>query len=268
MSDLEKEIYTKNEGNSDEGATASIDPKFDIEWMVLAKERFQEDKLFEAHRLLKNVLNRTLFGEQEETICLMAAACENAVADLLEEPDLRHGWTKQGVCHGDYDTTIFYKVDPATAHLTCRLETPIESSLLVPLLSVLNESDLYTDWCPSWTRPIAVGITTSEHMQRIGRVNQIIHVIGKIPWPFYPREVYLETTAIDDIDENSFFAVRLCSKLPGDIIPEPEPSVGRIDFQGVLLFRPFPIDRTNVRKKCTDGSVERSNSMILVSFKM
>jgi hypothetical protein len=198
----------------------------------------------------------------------MADECESAITDLLEEPDLRHGWTKQGECHGDYDTTIFYKVDPTTAHLTCRLETPIKSSLLIPLLSVLSESNLYTDWCPSWTRPVALGITTSEQIQRIGRVNQVIHVVGKIPWPFYPREVYLETTAIDDIDENSYFAVRVCSKSAGDIVPEPEPSVERVDFQGVLVFRPCPSDCKNVRKQYKGNDCDDSTSMILVSFKM
>lgn len=268
MSNLEGGKCTDNVEHADERRNPSVLPKTDSEWIALANKRYQEDKLFDAYRMLKNVQDKTLFSEEEIKICSVAVECESAIADLLEEPDMRHGWTKQGECHGEYDTTIFYKVDPATAHLTCRLETPIEFSLLIPLLSVLNESNLYTDWCPSWTRPIAMGITTSEQIQRIGRVNQMIHVVGKVPWPFYPREVFLETIAIDDIDENSYFAVRLYSKTPGGIVPELEPSVERVDFQGVLLFRPCPIDRMMMRKEGNVNKSDERKSMILVSFKM
>jgi hypothetical protein len=46
--------------------------------------------------------------------------------------------------------------------LTARLETPIEPNLLVPLLSVFNESSLYSTWLPRWERPMKVGVRESD----------------------------------------------------------------------------------------------------------
>jgi hypothetical protein len=247
-----------------------IDQLSDNELITLANERYNEDKILEAYRILQKIENRSCLGENEKAICSVATECASAIADLLDEPDNieSSGWMKQGECHGDYDTVIYYKVDKTNGHLTCRLETPIESKLLIPLLSVLNESNLYTDWCPSWSKPINIGICTSEHVQRIGRVNQLIHVIGKFPWPFLPREVYLQTIAIDEIDDHGYFAVRLFSSQPGGMIPTPQPTVERIDFKGVLLFRPGSFDHPNLVMSSQDKKVNGRNPLILVSFKM
>ena len=60
----------------------------------------------------------------------------HAVNDLLSSPE-RDDWKKQhGGLAGDF--TIYYKIEDG-AKLTCRVESPIPSNLLVPLLSVLNE---------------------------------------------------------------------------------------------------------------------------------
>jgi len=50
-------------------------------------------------------------------------------------------WIKQGERHGRHNFCIYYKLS-TNNHLTCRIETPIPSELLVPLLSVLVRSNV------------------------------------------------------------------------------------------------------------------------------
>jgi hypothetical protein len=246
-----------------EGFKSEGEDRSDDELIALAEELFAVEKVLEAYRLLQNVRDKDLLLEKHHRMCKVATECAAAISDLQSEPGTAEsGWTKQGESHGRHDTAIYYKVD-GDARLTCRVETPIESSLLVPLLSVLNESNLYTDWVPSWQMP-KIGIRTSRQLQQIGRANQILHVIGDVPWPLYPREVVMNTVAVDEIDADGFFAVRLHAVEPGGVVPPLDTSIERIDFEGALLFRPCPLDHSILvesRRTCHEP-------MILVSFKM
>ena len=231
-------------------------PSDDDGIIALAHERYSKNKILEAYRLLQSVKDKSLLsGAKEQEICNVAMECQNAISDLIEEPDHTTPgsiWKKQGESHGEYDTTIFYKVE--NKHLTCRLVTPIQSNLLIPIISVLNESDLYSDWIPSWTIPFTMGISTSNQHAKIGALDQIVHLIANVPWPFQPREVYIQSMVIDEIDEHNFFAVRLFTLYESEDgntnktvdnsgslvkIPSPLPIVQRFDFNGVLLFRPI-----------------------------
>jgi hypothetical protein len=280
-----KEITGKSD-NSERDQPTLLTQVPDADLILLAHERYNDNKLLEAYRLLQNVSDKTLFGIKENEICTIAIECQNAIEDLLDEPDHTSNntvWKKQGESHGEYNTTIYYKVE--NRHLTCRLETPIESSLLVPLLSVLNESNLYVDWIPSWTIPFTMGVKSSKQYQRIGQVNQIVHLIANVPWPFLPREVYIRTMVIDDIDNHQYFAVRLYSLESDDDndsrhtnddnikIPKPSKTVQRFDFQGVLMFRPCPVEPVVGKQPTTqstqnENTITNNSSMIEVSFKM
>lgn len=240
-----------------------MENRSNVDLIALAEELFAAEKVLESYRCLEIVKDANLLDEQHHRMRRVARECSADISDLLSEPGTAEsGWTKQGESHGHHDTVIYYKVD-GDANLTCRLETPIQSSLLVPLLSVLNESNLYTDWCPSWTMP-KIGIQSSKQVQRIGRANQILQVVGVVPWPFSPREVYLQTDVVDDIDDNGYFAVRLHSVEMGGVVPPVKANVCRIDFEGALLFRPCPMDHTSVAQT----RHESNEPMILVSFKM
>jgi hypothetical protein len=282
----EKAITEPSFGTEDQHAqrptsTTMDDSYNDTDMIALAHERFQNNKILEAYRLLQKVKDKSLLdGIKEQEICNVAIECQKAISDLIEEPDHTTPgtmWKKQGESHGEYDTTIFYKVE--NKHLTCRLVTPIQTNLLIPLLSVLNESDLYSDWIPSWTIPFTMGIRTSKQHAKIGALDQIVHLIANVPWPFLPREVYIQSMVIDEIDEHNYFAVRLFtvnSATDKDVsvigkddiittmdsngkncvtIPSPSSTVQRFDFNGVLLFRPIMNKETN-------------SQMMEVSFKM
>lgn len=254
--------------HQDEDDPRHSDVTFDEEneLLVAAANLFDVEKLSDARNALRMIRDPRIFSERHHHINNVARECEESILELIGEPGtVESGWSKQGESHGKFDTTIYYKVDDESK-LTCRLETPIESSLLVPLLSVMNESDLYLDWCPSWRVLNGnIGIRSSRRLERIGRVNQMLHVVADLTWPFSPREVFMQTVALDDIDTNGYFAVRLHSNNLTSQAPPLQSNMERINFEGILLFRPYPLDSVVV----ASGQVTAENEpKILVSFKM
>jgi hypothetical protein len=134
------------------------------------------------------------------------------VEEEEEEEEEEEGWIKQGGSHlySNYDYTIYYKVDDSTGRLTCRIESPIPSNLLIPLLSVFNESSLYETWVPSWSKP-RLGIKKSNQLLHDTRGHQIIQVECYLSWPFNEREALFSVLAVDDIDTNGFIIAKMTS---------------------------------------------------------
>jgi hypothetical protein len=231
----------------------------------MAEYLFAEDKLLAAHRKLQEIQGSSLFTRKHRKICEIAEDCEAAISDMYiaEDPE-DSGWTKQGESHSHHDTLIYYKIG-GESRLTCFVETPIAASLLVPLLSVLNESELYSYWTPSWLRP-KLGLRSSRKLKQVGRSNQIIQVVADVPWPYSTREVILQGTVVDEIDDSGYFAVILKSLNVGDddVVAAPDPNVQRVDFEGVLLFRACPPDHPMLLK----SDHRHREPMVLVSFKM
>lgn len=164
------------------------------------------------------------------------------------------GWTKQGESHGNYDTMIYYKIDQNHT-ITCRVETPIISSLLVPLLAVFNETELYHTWMPRWKVP-KLAVSESNRLKELGRGHQIVQVRVDMPFPFANRECIQHAFAVDSIDEDNAIILKINSMDTGkhfDIeIPEVDKGYCRIDFDAGFLFRPCPSDHPALKnpKRC------------------
>jgi hypothetical protein len=230
---------------------------------------YKEERLLAAARLLRQVQEDASLTQFHQRLLHNAEICEKAVTELLSEPS-SDGWKKQGESHGHYDTSIYYKVEPG-ARLTCRMETPIPSSLLVPLLSVLNESNLYTEWIPRWTYPFKMGVSQSHQLIQETRGHQIIQIQCDVPWPITPREVLMDVIAVDDIDEQGFIIAKMrtleanTQELPpGFSIPPLAKNTERIDFDGAVLFRPCPTDHANY----ATSREKNTEDLILLQFTM
>jgi hypothetical protein len=244
-------------------STMSPETPSDMDLIYQALELFQDDRLLEAVRLLRKVKDKTLLEENHRQILSRAETFEAKVADLTSSPS--EGWTKQSESHGRYDTVIYYKVDDA-ARLTARIETPIEPSLLAPLISVFNESELYETWIPHFSYP-KMGVKKSVKLRQTGRCNQIIAVTSYMPWPIADRECVFDATAVDDIDANGHIVVKMETRHQGEedgLIPPPEKGIVRIDFDGAILMRKCPQDHVSLAKSITD---HRGN-LILVTLTM
>jgi hypothetical protein len=189
-------------------------------------------------------------------------------------------WIKQGEQHGGrHDFAIYYKVS-TTNQITCRLETPIEPSLLIPILAVLNESELYKTWIPQYKVP-RLEVVTSEKLCQSGRVTQTILVETEVPWPIARRELILKAVACDDIDSNeeeersnnSRILVRIqsldCEDSGEDgleILPAKKGGV-RIKVDGGFVFEKCPMDHPMAKQAGSSSSSDNNNNnLILLTF--
>jgi hypothetical protein len=198
-----------------------------------------EERLLAAARLLQNVKDKSRLTDKHEWILEKAKQTEKMIQDLTTEPGPE--WSKQGESHGAYDTIIYYKVFDSM--LTARIETPIEQSLVVPLISVFNETELYSSWLPRWERPIRMGARKTVCVRQDGPCNQLMIATTDMPWPLATRETVIEFTTIDDIDANGAFIVKTEHGLDDDPdVPPVEKGAVRIDFDGGLVFRKCPRD--------------------------
>jgi hypothetical protein len=189
------------------------------------------------------------------------------VQELTHEPG--DEWTKQGESHGRYDTIIYYKV--VNSMLTARIETPIDHSLVVPLLSVFNETELYSTWLPRWERPIQLGIRETKLLRQNGRCNQLMMATTDMPWPLATRECIIDVVAIDDIDSNGAIIVKMVTGSDDDPdVPSPmAKDVVRIDFDGGILFRKCPLDHPAfLKSKHKSSDPDQHQDMVLVCLTM
>lgn len=210
----------------------------------LAIQLFRDDKILPAARILQNnsydavSLGSSIRNKHEcTTIIQHADACERLVACLEESSSEEWSKVVLGGTAAHYgDTVIYYKSDNAAKEtvnrLQCRLETPISESLLVPIISVLNESELYHTWVPTWKFPIKFGIRRVEKLRQVGRCSQVIIVTCDLPWPLSPREIVLRAIASDDIDERG-----LIYGEDGVVPPVDDERIVRLHLDGGFLIQ-------------------------------
>ena len=121
-----------------------------------------DDRLLQAARLLRAhdvhvpiIDPRDAADVKLNAFIPKAAVMEELIESLKADPR-RPGteWIVQCEHSGRRDVSIYYRMDEETqTKLTARIESPIRKDMLVPFLSVLNESELYKSWLPNWTMP-------------------------------------------------------------------------------------------------------------------
>ncbi|KAI2501288.1 hypothetical protein MHU86_13151 [Fragilaria crotonensis] len=226
-----------------------------------ADKEAAEDRLLAAARILQRVLDTSKLTSKHLWILQKSMRAEQVVRELSAEPG--DEWSKQGESHGRYDTVIYYKV--VDSMLTARIETPIEQSLVIPLLAVFNETELYTTWLPRWERPIRLGVRGTKLLRQDGRCNQLIMATTDMPWPLATRECIIDVVAIDDIDANGAVVVKMETGSDDDPdVPAIEKSTVRIDFDGGILFRKCPRDHPAFSK----SKHKPDHDMVLVCLTM
>jgi len=168
------------------------------------------------------------------------ASSVSASMSALGLSSLSRSSSEKGLASGPGRTRIYYRCETNT--LTVRVETVIGSDLLVPLLSVLNESELYHEWLPRWTTPMRLGVRDSVKLEQVGRCSQLVVITADCPWPLETRQVILDARAFDDMHTNGDIGVLLQSRDREDDarVPEVPEGMTRIDVEGSFLFRRVP----------------------------
>jgi len=262
----------------DEATQLAAEEKVLASARVLSKIIEMEGKKDDNSNISSSIL-------KEEHHCIMKRAkdCESTIADLRtttadDSSPEGAGWTKLGQTAGTSEKNLFlpsmvyYKVGNGSK-LTCRMETPIAESLLIPLLSVLNETDLFTEWLPSWNTP-RIGIRTVKELTKTGLASRKLQIITDSPWPMNPRELLMDVMAVDDIDHGGYCAVRL-SNIPEEerkvnpAIPPPDPTCVPVTFEGIFLFEACPANySTVVENPQLVKHMPHDEPLLLVTFKM
>ncbi|KAL9181549.1 hypothetical protein ACHAXT_010354 [Thalassiosira profunda] len=160
-----------------------------------AKTLAKDDKLLLAAHLLRGIDARHLLLPIHQEILREAEMFKI----LLHKGGIDGGWHRQGQHTGRHNFTIDYMLNGASNELSCRLETVIHSDLLVPILSVLNESELYSTWLPNYNVP-RLRVHKSEKWKQTGRCSQVVNVETEVPWPLAARQVIIKAVACDNID--------------------------------------------------------------------
>lgn len=158
----------------------------------------EDDKLLLAGHLLHGI-GEELLQPVHRDILRESAKFNTLLQESAASLD-RHdggGWVKQGEHTGRQNFSMHYKL--ADGELSCRLESIVLADLVVPFLSVLNESELYSTWLPDWRVP-RIRVVKSEKLRQSGRCGQIVDVETEIPWPLDKRQVILKAVACDNID--------------------------------------------------------------------
>ena len=194
------------------------DSVMDDEGLIAEAEKLaSEERLFGAARLLRMVKDTEILSEKHHEILGWEQTIQASMKILLESPDKEGStWTKQSENQGERNFLVYYQVDAATNQLFCRIESAIEGSLLVPILSVFNESDLYETWMPYWKRPVTLGCRETKMLKEASRGNQIIQVTVDMPFGFSTRETVFHTIAVDAIEEEGAIAIEVVSASPQD----------------------------------------------------
>jgi hypothetical protein len=243
----------------------------DADFITRAEEKAKETRYLEAAKLLREVQDESLLKAKHHRIMEVCDVMEHVLDNELSASPEESEWTKQGESHSKYDFIIHYKVDKNNL-LTMRIDLVVESSLLIPIISVFNESELYSKWMPSWKHP-KVGLRRSDKLQDMGRGNQIMMVTVDMPFPLAPREVVQHALAIDSIDENATILIRAHSIDPGEYnngsdeitIPEPEKGIVRIDVDCGIAIRACPDDHPALKNSKKDYPEDEPK--ILLSIK-
>lgn len=239
-------------------------PKLSEERVGLKKgeDLYKDDKLLQAGRILSN-LNESFLEEQHKKILEKARVGEDMMSDLKSSLN-NNEWIKQGRIENPA-TLIYYKLEKSDEkiQLLTRIETPIHSSLLVPLLSVLNETELYQSWLPNWSTP-RMKIRKCTKVAQVGRVSQIILLTFDLPWPITARELVLSAMAFDDIDENGEIGIHLTNLEIGDQegafkVP-PQSDAVRVSLDGGFLFRKCPTDHEELESFKKEQKILRSRN--------
>jgi hypothetical protein len=233
----------------------------DVLLIQQAEAFFSDQQHLKSAKLLRRVSNQRLLTAKHRRILEMACAAEEVYRELsLPHPE-DQGWSQQGNTHGNRHSLIYYKVTAQTKAITFRIDIPIEASLLVPVMAVLNETDLYTTWMPHWNHP-HFGLTEVKCLGEFARGHKLVLQRFDVPFPFCAREFIIDAYTVDAIrddsddhhrEETSGVVLKIVSVGQG-VTPEgavvgPTPKgVKRVDFEAGFVIRPCPPDHPSLQQ--------------------
>jgi len=263
----------KEDKKKEDDEEEEVEEEIDADLLMKAEALFDDDKLLEAGRILK-IIDQSKLEPKHLTMMRKAKKGEALIDDLKSDFGGQNGWVIHGVSKGAFPTLTGHRLekgDDGSLQVKARCETPIDKSLLSPFISVLNETELYETWLPSWTVP-KFRVKKVQKLSQRGRCSQVIIVTLEVPWPIASRQVVLCADGFDDIKDKGDIGICLNSLDTGDedgLVPPPEEkSIVRIDVNGGFLIRKCPKDHPALvdRKEEDNGNSNEESDKLLITF--
>lgn len=229
----------------------------------LASKYLAEERLFDAKKELEKIAKENL-TKNEEDVMKRAEECETSINIVKSELD--PSWKKlNDTKKGSHVHSTIYKLEFKPVRVDFIVEAAIEKSLVFPLLSVINEVDLYPTWLPKWSTP-KFQVSRAETLKRSGKTGQVGTV--RIEHPLATAEFYIDILGIDDTNANKEFVISIDPLEEGDqdLVPEPVKGINRVTVGGGLLFRRCPEDRAEEAKKLKKKKLQGDDEFVLFSL--
>ena len=165
----------------------------------------RENKLLAAAELLEGI-DCIYFAPVHHIITKEAGILKEILRDCssnTKDADWTKRVEKRGKNHFSLESKLkrYNNTDGCTDSydiLTFRVVTSIEASMLVPVLAVLNESELFSSWAPKFKVP-RFGVSKSERLLQLDRCSQVALLEVDHPWPLGMREMIVKAVACEDI---------------------------------------------------------------------
>ena len=209
----------------------------------LAEHLAKESKFLAAATILERI--HPIHYQPEHQTILKEARKLKEVLDSCRDD---YGWRKLVDHHGKHNFTVEFRVDEATHLHSYRIATPLEASLMKPVISVTNETQLFSTWIPQFNFP-RVRVSKSGLLIHLGKTSHISILEYEFPWPIGKREALIKGVGSLDTeptlgDEQTTAASRIIisietmdSENDGEyglqILPKKNP---RVCFSGGMIF--------------------------------
>ncbi|KAJ8902670.1 hypothetical protein NDN08_005990 [Rhodosorus marinus] len=206
------------------------------------EELYDEDKIFQAGRLLEGVISNG--GEsalervrQHPRMSKIRQSCKDAT-DMMATMKKLDDWV---ICYNGKQTKVWYKAETGTKYKSLRSEAVLRADM-ISLLSIIYETDLHPDLFPF--------ISESELLLQPARAKKIIRLSIQAPWPLKARETALFGYAVDGLDEDNCYFVYFREVVPeqDDCTPPavPKDRVKMTVRRAAICFEPVSPTRTKV----------------------
>eukprot|EP00128_Syssomonas_multiformis_P000791 Colp12_sorted_trinity150504_noHs@14666 len=154
------------------------------------------------------------------------------VESFLEDVKSHEGYV---LCSSNEDVQVYYRSNEACPINDIRCDVMVNAPI-TNALCVINETDLWKNFFPYYTFPTRMGLASAEKVLRVRRIEQIIHAVFDIPWPFASREIAVYAAVSDRLRESEdkmlLGLVLPAAEVPDATLPEPRPGDVRIDCGG------------------------------------
>ncbi|EME32309.1 uncharacterized protein Gasu_04040 [Galdieria sulphuraria] len=206
-------FHMKNNNSMEE---FSVHPE-EAQWK-LAKELYDDDKLFQAARIVRNLRrvpveetvessgtisenNASLVRKSIRRILKESEECEKFLSLLLDEREWECLSKESDRCR------VYYNSKEGPRIHGFKIETEIDAPFLATA-SLINEVDLLQELF--WY------VGSSEEIAKLSRCKKLLRSRFVTPWPFAPREAILYGYAVDGLDEDHSVVVCFRSAEPED----------------------------------------------------